>query len=136
MFSFMFWVFIAHTIFAIVMGLSAMENAPDVSDLFVTKQGLTLLALEMGLGAFFAFVVYVVTAIGLPLLLDREIDFVTAMIVSAQAVFQNFVPMLIWAFIIATMMFFGMVLGFLGLLVVLPVLGHATWHIYRRILSQ
>jgi uncharacterized membrane protein len=136
MFWFMFWVFIAHTIFAIVMGLSAMENAPDVSDLFVTKQGLTLLALEMGLGAFFAFVVYVVTAISLPLLLDREIDFVTAMIVSTQAVFQNFVPMLIWAFIIATMMFFGMVLGFLGLLVVLPVLGHATWHIYRRILSQ
>ncbi len=52
MFWFMFWVFIAHTIFAIVMGLSAMENAPNVLDLFVTKQGLILLTLEMGLGHF------------------------------------------------------------------------------------
>ncbi len=136
MFWFMFWVFIAHTIFAIVMGLSAMDNAPDLIDLFTTKQGLVLLALEMGLGAFFAFVVYVATTVSLPLLLDREIDFVTAMVLSAQAVMQSFVPMLLWAFIIATLLFWGMVLGFMGLFIVMPVLGHATWHLYRRILSD
>jgi len=136
MFWFMFWVFIAHTIFALVMGLSAMANAPDFLDLFVTKQGLILLALEMGLGAVFAFVVFVMTTVSLPLLLDREIDFVTAMIVSAQAVMQSFIPMLAWAFIIATLLFWGMVLGFLGLLIAMPVLGHATWHLYRRVLSK
>jgi len=136
MFWFMFWVFIAHTIFAIVMGLSAMGNAPDLLDLITTKQGMILLALEMGLGAFFAFVVYIVTTVSLPLLLDRELDFVTAMIVSVKAVLQSFTPMLIWAFIIATLLFWAMVLGLLGLLVVMPVLGHATWHMYRRILSK
>lgn len=136
MFWFMFWVFIAHAIFAIVMGLSAMENAPNLMDLFVTKQGLILLALEMGLGAFFAFVVYVVTTISLPLLLDREIDFVTAMIISVKVVIQSFGPMLLWAFIISTLLFWSMVLGFLGLLIVMPVLGHATWHLYRRALSD
>jgi uncharacterized membrane protein len=63
-------------------------------------------------------------------------DFVTAMVISAKAVMQNFIPMLIWAFIIATLLFWGMVLGLLGLLVVMPVLGHATWHLYRLVLSD
>ncbi len=136
MFWFMFWVFIAHTIFAIVLGLSAAGNVPDFTALFQTRQGLTLLVLEMVLGSFFAFVAYVVTSISLPLLLDREMDFVTAMVISAKAVFQSFPVMLIWAIIIAVVLFAGMALGFLGLLIAMPVLGHATWHLYRLVLSK
>lgn len=136
MFLFMFWVFVAHAIFALVMGLSAMSNVPDILELFTTQQGLILLALEMGLGSAFAFLVYIITTISLPLLLDRELDFVTAMIISVKTVMQSFPTMLIWAFIIATLLFWAMVLGLLGLLIVMPVLGHATWHLYRRALSK
>ncbi len=136
MFLFMFWVFAAHAIFALVMGLSAMDNMPSLLDLFTTRRGLILLALETGLGSAFAFLVYTITTISLPLLLDRELDFVTAMIISFKTVMQSFPVMLVWAFIIATLLFWAMVLGLLGLLVVMPVLGHATWHLYRRALSD
>jgi uncharacterized membrane protein len=136
MFLFMFWVFAAHAVFALVMGISAMAHMPNLMDLFTTQRGLILLALEMGLGSAFAFLVYIITTISLPLLLDRELDFVTAMIISVKTVMQSFPTMLVWAFIIATLLFWAMVLGLLGLLVVMPVLGHATWHLYRRALSK
>lgn len=136
MFWFMFWVFIAHGIFALVMGLSALTNITSSFELLLTQQGLILLALEVGLGGFFAFTVFALTAVSLPLLLDKEIDFVTAMIVSAQAVKHNFGAMLIWAMTIATLLFLGLALGFVGLLITMPILGHATWHLYRRVLAD
>ena len=76
-----------------------------------------------------------VTVVGLPLLLDRDVDFVTAMIVSVQAVMANVGAMLIWGLTIAALLFLGMVPMFLGLFVVMPVLGHASWHMYRRLLA-
>ncbi len=76
-----------------------------------------------------------ITVVSLPLLLDREIDFVTAMITSFGTVQDNPVVMLGWGAIIAGLLFLAMLPAFLGLFVVLPVLGHATWHLYRRALS-
>ena len=70
----------------------------------------------------------------LPLLLDREVDYVTAMTVSFQAVTDNLHAMLHWAWIVVALVFVGMLPMFLGLLVALPVLGHATWHIYRKVI--
>jgi uncharacterized membrane protein len=136
MFWFMFWVFIAHGVFALIMGLSALTHITSSLASLLTTQGLILMAVELALGGFFAFTVYAVTAVSLPLLLDKEIDFVTAMIVSAQAVKQSFGTMLVWAMIIAVLLFLGMALGFLGLFIVMPVLGHATWHLYRHVLSE
>jgi uncharacterized membrane protein len=70
----------------------------------------------------------------MPLLLDKEIDFVTAMLLSMRTVGQNLGVMLVWAAIIAGLLFLGMLPYFLGLFLVLPILGHATWHLYRRVL--
>ena len=69
-------------------------------------------------------------------MLDREVDFVTAMITSFNAVLQNFVPMMIWAALIVALLVVGMLPAFLGLFVVLPLLGHATWHLYQRVLRD
>ncbi|MDT8326880.1 MAG: hypothetical protein RQ750_05755, partial [Roseovarius sp.] len=69
----------------------------------------------------------------LPLLLDREVDFVTAMLTSLEVVVQNPVPMLAWGCVIAVLTFLALLPGFLGLFIVLPLLGHATWHLYRLI---
>ncbi len=72
--------------------------------------------------------------VGLPLLLEKEVDFVTAMIHSVQTVLANPVVMAAWGTVIAGLLFLGMLPLFLGLFIVLPVLGHATWHMYRRLL--
>jgi uncharacterized membrane protein len=94
---------------------------------------MAMLAVGTVVGGIFALLLYMITVIALPLLLDREVDFVTAMITSFQVVMANPLPMLIWAALIATLTFAAMIPGFLGLFLVLPVLGHATWHLYRLI---
>jgi uncharacterized membrane protein len=82
-----------------------------------------------------ACLVFSLTAISFPLLLDRDVDFITAMIVSVQAVIKSPVVMLGWAFAIVVIIAVASAPFFLGLFVALPVLGHATWRLYRRIVA-
>lgn len=130
-FMFLFWFFIAHMIFALFMGLSTMTNVSSSYDVFLTPSGVMMLGVGTVVGALFALLLYMITVISLPMLLDREVDFVTAMITSFQTVVRNPVPMLAWALFIAGVTFVAMIPWFLGLYVVLPLLGHATWHLYR-----
>jgi uncharacterized membrane protein len=83
----------------------------------------------------FSTLLFSITVVSLPLMMDREIDFVTAMIVSFGTVQASPLVMLGWGLFIAVLVFLAMLPGFLGLLIVLPVLGHATWHLYRRALD-
>ena len=128
---FMFWFFIAHMIFALFLGLSKMTNVTSSLEVFLTSEGLSMLAVGTLVGGVFAMVLYMITVMSLPLLLDREVDFVTAMITSFQSVTNSPGPMLAWAIFIAVITFLAMVPAFLGLFVVLPLLGHATWHLYH-----
>jgi uncharacterized membrane protein len=128
---FLFWLFLAHMIFALFLGLSTMTNVSSSYGVFLTPNGLAMLAVGTVVGGVFALLLYMITVIALPLLLEREVDFVTAMITSFQTVTANPVPMLAWAALIAALTFAAMVPGFLGLFIVLPLLGHATWHLYR-----
>jgi uncharacterized membrane protein len=130
---FLFWVFLAHMIFALFLGLAPMTNISTSFEVFLTPEGLSMLAFGTLVGAGFALLIYTITVIGLPLLLDREVDFVTAMIVSVQTVLASPGPMLAWAACIAVVTFVAMLPAFLGLFVVLPLLGHASWHLYRQI---
>jgi uncharacterized membrane protein len=84
------------------------------------------------MGALLAVALFAITVVSLPMLLERDVDFITAMIVSLESVRANPQIMLKWAAIIAATLFVAMLPLFLGLFVALPVLGHATWHIYRR----
>jgi uncharacterized membrane protein len=128
---FLFWFFLAHMIFALFLGLSTMTNISSSYDVFLSSNGLAMLAVGTAVGGVFALLLYMITVIALPLLLDREVDFVTAMITSFQVVLANPLPMLLWAAIIAALTFAAMLPWFLGLFLVLPLLGHATWHLYR-----
>jgi len=132
---FLFWNFLAHMIFALFLGLEVMTNVTSSLAVFLTPNGLMMLAVGTAVGAVFAGVLFAITVVGLPLLLDREIDFVTGMITSFNTVTENPVVMLGWGAAIGALLFLGMLPGFLGLFVVLPVLGHATWHLYRRALD-
>lgn len=128
---FMFWFFLGHMIFALFLGLSTMTNVFSSPEVFLSANGLMMLGFGTVVGAVFALVLYVITVVSLPLLMDREIDFVTAMITSFKTVSENAVPMLAWAIFIAGITFLALLPWFLGLLVVLPLLGHSTWHLYR-----
>ncbi|MCA0044600.1 DUF2189 domain-containing protein [Celeribacter litoreus] len=130
----LFWSFLAHMIFALFMGLSVMTNVSTSYEVFLTQNGLTMIAVELGVGSILAFILFSLTVTSLPHLLDKEVDFVTAMLMSVQVVKQNPVVMLVWAAMIAAASLLAMVPLFLGLFIVLPVFGHATWHLYRRAL--
>jgi len=130
---FLFWFFLAHMIFALFLGLSTMTNVSSSLEIYFTPEGLSMLAVGSGVGAIFALLLYSLTVVALPMLLDREVDFVTAMITSLRIVVENPVPMLIWAALIAGLTFLAMLPAFLGLFFVLPLLGHATWHLYKLI---
>lgn len=132
---FLFWNFLAHMIFALFLGTSSMTNISSSLQVFLTPQGLAMLATGTAVGAAFAGLLFSLMVVSLPLLLDREVDFVTAMLTSVEVVRTSPVVMLGWAALIAVALFVSMLPGFLGLLVVLPVLGHASWHLYRAAIS-
>lgn len=131
---FLFWNFLGHMIFAVFLGNATMTNITSSLAVFQTAEGLMMLVVGTAVGAGFAGTLFALTVVSLPYLLDREVDFITAMITSFSVVTQNPGVMLVWGLLIAALLFTGMALGFLGLFVVLPVLGHATWHLYRRAL--
>lgn len=127
---FLFWFFLAHMIFALFLGLSTMTNVSSSFAIYLSGNGLMMLAVGSVVGTLFALLLYMITVISLPLLLDREVDFVTAMITSFQTVQHNFAPMIAWAIFIGLATFLAMIPAFLGLFLVLPLLGHASWHLY------
>lgn len=129
---FMFWVFMAHTVFALFFGLHPI--AESTWSMMFTSNGLTMLLVGSIIGGILAALFYATTVISLPLLLDLEVDFITAMITSFNTVTRNPIVMGTWALMIAIGLFVGMLPLFLGLFIVLPVFGHATWHLYRRVL--
>lgn len=130
---FLFWFFLGHMIFALFLGLTTMTNISSSFEVFLTLNGTMMLLMGTVVGAGFAFLIYAIAVIGLPLLLDREVDFITAMITSFKAVSRAPAPMLLWAAVIASATFLALLPGFFGLLIVLPWLGHASWHLYRRL---
>lgn len=129
---FLFWFFLGHMIFALFMGLSAMTNISTSYQVFLTPEGVAMLAVGSAVGAAFALLLFAITVTGMPMLLDREVDFVSAMLASIAAVRASPVVMLGWALFIAVTLFVAMLPAFLGLLLVLPLLGHASWHLYAR----
>lgn len=130
---FLFWFFLAHMIFALFLGLAPMTNVSSSFEIYTTTNGITMLLVGSIVGFLFALLLYMITVLSLPLLLDREIDFVTAMITSFAYVQNHFVVMLMWAAIVAGVTFLALLPGFLGLLICLPVLGHGSWHLYALI---
>ena len=130
---FLFWFFLGHMIFALFMGLQVMTNISSSLEVFLTADGITMLAVGTVVGAAWSFLIFAITLTGLPMLLDLEVDFVTAMLKSMDAVKANFVTVIIWGGIIATLTVIGLAPMFLGLFIVLPILGHASWHLYRRL---
>lgn len=133
---FLLYMLISHAIFAITMGLSALTNITTSFELFFTTDGIIMLLAQCVVGAAFAFALFSITLVSLPYLLDKEVDFVTAILTSIQCVIENFRVLMVWAVMIGALSLLAMVPALLGLLVALPVFGHATWHLYRKLLHH
>lgn len=130
---FLFWFFLGHMIFALFLGLSPMTNVSSSLDVFLTPSGLKMLVFGSIVGGGFAVLLFTMAVLSLPMLLDREVDFMTAMVASIGYVIAHPVPMLAWGGLLAGLTFVALLPGFLGLVVVLPLLGHASWHLYDQL---
>ena len=131
--AFAIWMGLAHSIFAIFMGESGV--GANSAHMLLSPQAMLMLLVGSTIGGLFALALYAITVISLPFLVDRDVDFITAIIVSLSAIKNNRRIMLVWAVIIAVGLALAMIPFFLGLFIVLPVLGHATWHLYRRLVQ-
>lgn len=130
-FTFFMWVDYAALIFLSIMGFDSI--GPRVlEEIFTTSDGWLFLVVGNVAGAVIAIIVFSISVVTYPMLYDRDIDFVTAMITSVRLVIANPVTMLLWCAFIAGFTGLSLLPVFAGLFVMLPVLGHASWHLYRR----
>lgn len=92
------------------------------------------LGIGSSIGAVFCAIIFIFSAFSLPMILDRDVDAISAIISSTNAVLNNKIPCLVWASCIGILLFFGVATAYLGFIVILPWLGHATWHAYKETL--
>jgi len=133
---FLFWFFLGHMIFALFLGLAPMTNVSNSLEVFLTPEGLTMLTFGTAVGAAFATLVFSVSVLGMPMLIDRDIDFITAMLTSLKTVLARPALYLGWGLSVAMVTLLSMLPLFLGLFLTMPVLGHTTWHLYRRLTAS
>jgi uncharacterized membrane protein len=135
LFFFIIWMYQVRLLIALLLGLNASFSSMHefLNVILTTREGLLFLVIGNLDGAALSLVLFSLTVVSFPLLLEREVDFVTAMVTSVRAVVMSPLPMIGWALTIVMLLVVSALPYFLGLLVTLPVLGHATWHLYRRI---
>lgn len=133
---FLFWFFLGHMIFALFLGLAPMTNVSSSLAVFLTANGLMMLAFGSVVGAVFAVIVFSISVMGMPLLFDRDLDFMTATITSVGAVLKRPWVYLSWGAVIGVVTLIAMIPAFLGLFIAMPVFGHATWHLYVGLTDQ
>jgi uncharacterized membrane protein len=131
-FSYLIWLDIAAAIYVLFFGLKPLRMNALLDAVITTPRGMVFLVVGNLVGAALALLVFSITVVSLPLVFDRDVDFVTAMITSVKSVLANPKPMLAWCLIIGFLLALSLASLFAGLLVVFPLLGHATWHLYRK----
>ena len=133
---FCLWLFAAYFLYTVTLGPDAPVSAAAFArDALTTPEGWTMIGAGMAVGFLFALVVLIISVVSFPLLLDRNVGVGTAIATSVQAVRTNPGPMAMWGLIIAGALLLGAIPLLVGLAVVLPVLGHATWHLYRKVVD-
>jgi uncharacterized membrane protein len=133
---FLLWLVAAEAIYVVTLGPAPpVSIAAFISDVFTTAQGWTMIVVGVGVGFLFAVVALAISVVSFPLLLDRDVSINSAIGTSIRVVATNPVPIATWGVIVAAGLVIGSVPLLLGLVVVMPVLGHATWHLYRGVVE-
>jgi uncharacterized membrane protein len=133
---FLLWPFTAQSLYISLFGAEPPASvAAFVRDVLTTAKGWTLILVGNALGLVFAIVVLATTVVAFPLLLDRDVGAVSAIETSARAVMVNPLQMALWGLTVALLLVVGSIPLFAGLAIVMPILGHATWHLYRKVVE-
>lgn len=127
------WLKSGAVVYAMFFGMKLMSLSALWEQLFTTSSGFGFLLLGHVIGAGFAIFVFSLSVVSFPLMVDRKVDFVTALITSIRAVRASPAVMLFWGACLGVMILIGFATFFVGLALVLPLLGHASWHLYRRL---
>jgi uncharacterized membrane protein len=134
---FVFWLVAAQVIYVVTLGPQPPVSIGSfVHDVLTTPAGWMMMGLGVAVGFIFALLVLVISVVSFPLLLDRNVGVDVAVATSVGAVIANPGPMALWGLIVASSLVIGSIPLFFGLVIVLPVLGHSTWHLYRKVVSR
>lgn len=133
---YLLWLAAAKVIYLMMFGYAVPETMMGfVRDVLTTPAGWGLIIIGSGVGFLFALAVLTISAFSFPMLLDRNVSAITAVHTSIRSVQANPQTVLAWGFIVAVLLAIGMLPVFIGLAIVMPILGHATWHLYRKVVA-
>ncbi len=131
------WIVVARALYdAMFPGDMALSLYAFLEEILTTETGWMLIGVGSAVGLVFAAVVLAVSAVSFPMLLDRRVDATTAMVTSIRASLTNPLVMAVWGLIVAVSLLAAALPFLVGLAVVMPVLGHATWHLYRKVVAD
>ncbi|HRK19208.1 MAG TPA: DUF2189 domain-containing protein [Hyphomicrobiaceae bacterium] len=136
-FVFVMWMYQVRLLMALFLqnGQSFATFQEFISVVLTTNEGLLFLAVGNVVGAALSIILFSLTVVSFPIVLDRDVDFVTAMITSVKSVATSPVPMIGWALVVVVLLILSSLPFFAGLIVTLPILGHTTWHLYRKLVA-
>jgi uncharacterized membrane protein len=133
---FVIWIAVANAIYVAHFGYAAPQSLAGFGrDLLMTDAGRSMIVIGNLVGLLFALAAFVISVVAFPLLMDRNTSATAAVATSVKAVLRNPVTMALWGLIVAVALLLGSLPLFIGLAVVIPVLGHATWHLYRKLVE-
>lgn len=135
MFLYLVWMRLATLNYALFSYGSYQPIGEFMKFALTTDVGLIMVVLGTAVGGAIAFAAYAISVISVPILMRHDVDVLTAMWISTQVVMQHPGPMLLWAWLIAVLTAIGLATMFVGLIVVFPLVGHASWHAYRSIVG-
>lgn len=134
---FLLWLVVAMVLYQGLFGAQSPESIGGfLREIFTTTRGWILIIAGHALGFVFAVVVLTISVVSFPMLLDRDVGAITAVRTSVRAVRRNPVPMAAWGLFVAVMLIIGSLPLFVGLAIVMPILAHSTWHLYRRVVER
>lgn len=133
---FLIWIAAAQAIYVSLFGYAPAAAIPDfVRRVMTTPEGWSLMLIGCGVGFLFALAALCLSVVAFPMMLDRHAGIGDAMATSLRVVAVNPLPIAAWGAIVAVLLVMGSIPAFLGLAVVVPLLGHATWHLYRKVVE-
>ena len=133
---FVLWLLVAQAIYSVTLGPDTPDSIGSfMRELFTTGAGWALIVVGCGVGFLFAVLALSISVVSFPLLLDRKVSVTTAIWTSMRAVAKNPRTMAMWGMIVTAGLVIGSIPLFVGLIIVMPVLGHATWHLYRKVVK-
>jgi uncharacterized membrane protein len=129
------WIGTARLIYVATLGTPPATAGAFVHAVLLTRAGWDMLIIGNVVGAVFSVIVLMLTVVSVPMMLDRNVSPIVAVRTSLRAVMLNPVPMALWGIIVGAALLAGSIPLFIGLAIAMPVLGHATWHLYRRLVA-